>query len=174
MKKRSLLVVLFLLFIFHNNAFSQFGKTCLPNGVFFYTQQQIDNFQTDYPRCTKIVGNITVRTSNITNFNGLDVLTAVGGGMSIYNNQFLPNLDGLNNLTFVDGGLYIHSNDILNSLSGLENLTSIEGTLDISHNDSLNKLVGLENLTSIGGELQIRYNEILNSLEGLEQLSTVG
>ena len=32
------------------------GQGCLPEGIAFTTQEQIDNFQTDYPGCTEIFG----------------------------------------------------------------------------------------------------------------------
>ncbi len=42
-----LLLTLFLLF---NNLYAQ---SCLPNGITFNTQQEIDDFATNYPGCTE-------------------------------------------------------------------------------------------------------------------------
>jgi hypothetical protein len=53
----------------------QLGCTCLPEGINFTTQAQIDNFQTNYPGCTEIEGDVLILGSNITNLTGLSVLT---------------------------------------------------------------------------------------------------
>ncbi len=34
------------------------GQGCLPEGIAFETQEQIDNFQTNYPECTEIEGDV--------------------------------------------------------------------------------------------------------------------
>ncbi|MCD4746108.1 MAG: hypothetical protein K8R58_07400, partial [Bacteroidales bacterium] len=78
MKKLTLLIVL--TFIIQAYVSSQ---TCLPEGIEFTTQAEIDNFQTNYPNCTEIEGDVTINGINITNLNGLNVLTAFGGDLSI-------------------------------------------------------------------------------------------
>lgn len=54
-------------------------STCLPEGIGFGTQAQIDNFQTNYPNCTVILGNVTIYGNDIANLNGLSILTSIGG-----------------------------------------------------------------------------------------------
>ena len=49
MKKLTLLFVL--AFIIQGIGYSQ---SCLPEGIIFETQAQIDSFQIDYPGCTEI------------------------------------------------------------------------------------------------------------------------
>ena len=86
------------------------AQSCLPEGITFTTQAQIDSFQTNYPGCTEIQGDVTIGGniggSNITNLNGLSVLTSIGGNLRIgygYNgNPFLTSLTGLNNLTVAE------------------------------------------------------------------------
>jgi len=56
-----------------------FSQPCLPSGITFSTQEQIDNFQTNYPNCTEIEGDVIIEGNDITNLDGLSVLTAIGG-----------------------------------------------------------------------------------------------
>ncbi len=75
--------------------------TCLPDGITFMTQAEIDNFQTNYPSCIEIEGNVIIQNTernNITNLNGLNVLTSIGGLLEISGNSALTSLAGLNNI----------------------------------------------------------------------------
>ena len=59
---------------------SGFGQSpCLPQGITFTTQEQIDNFQVNYPGCTEIEGDVIISGEDITNLEGLNVVTDVGG-----------------------------------------------------------------------------------------------
>jgi len=99
MKKFYLLLIA--LFAF-NVASSQ---SCLPEGITFSTQAQIDNFHTNYPNCTQIEGSAVIWSSGtgINNLLGLNGLTSIGGNLIINNNNFLTNLSGLNSLTSIGG-----------------------------------------------------------------------
>jgi len=55
------------------------SQPCLPEGIEFNTQEQIDNFQTNYPGCTEIMGTVLIEGNNITNLDGLNGITAIGG-----------------------------------------------------------------------------------------------
>jgi hypothetical protein len=118
---------------------------CLPGGITFTTQEQIDNFQINYPGCTEIEGDVYIGDwmsgSSITNLNGLSVLTSVGGGLYIGNNPSLTNLLGLDNLNTIGGVLWIYWNNAITSLMGLDNLNSIGGTLGIDDNDALTNMI---------------------------------
>jgi hypothetical protein len=147
---------------------------CLPFGnYYFFTQAEIDNFQTNYPNCTEIEGDVEINGDDITNLNGLNILTAIGGELSINGNDALTSLTGLDNVTSIGGELSISGNDALTSLTGLDNVTSIGGGLWIINNDALTSLSGLDNLTSIGGCLRIWENAALMSLTGLENLTFI-
>jgi len=61
------LVLSILLFI----QISASSQSCLPEGITFTTQTQIDYFQSLYPGCTQIEGDVTIIETNITNLNGL-------------------------------------------------------------------------------------------------------
>ncbi len=141
--------------------------TCLPQGIYFSTQSQIDNFQTNYPNCTQIEGDVTISGYDIINLNGLSVLTSVGGSLNIEGNTGLTSLTGLNNVTSIGGYLGISANPSLSSLTGLNNLTFIEDELYIQGNDVLTNLIGFSNLTSIGADLSIIGNSALLSLTEL-------
>ena len=78
------------------------SQPCLPEGIMFTTQAQIDNFQTNYPDCSVIEGWVTIfdghSGDNITNLTGLNVLTSIGGDFIIEANDSLNNLTGLGGL----------------------------------------------------------------------------
>jgi len=81
---------------------------CLPFGNYYLsTQADIDNFQTNYPNCTEIEGDLYIGSwsgTDITNLNGLSILTDIVGDLRIYNNAYLTGLTGLDNVTFIGGG----------------------------------------------------------------------
>jgi hypothetical protein len=151
---------------------------CLPEGIHFTTQAQIDNFQANYPGCTQIEGDVVIGDylckGDITNLNGLRVVTSIGGSLTISNNTLLNSLTGLNSLTSVVRAFWLYGNNSLSDLTGLEGLTAVGHFLYIYGNDSLTKLEGLENLVSIGGYLEIINNDALSSLMGLENLQSLG
>ena len=147
---------------------------CLPYGnYYFFTQNEIDNFQTNYPGCMDLEGNVTISGDDITNLNGLSVLTSIGGILSIGGNNALSGLTGLDNVTSIGESLEILNNNSLTSLTGLDNLTSIVNNLIIGGNDVLSGLTGLNNVTNIGGNLAIGTNAALQNLTGLENLAFV-
>ncbi len=122
------------------------AQGCLPNGITITSQEQIDNFQSSYPDCTIIEGNLIIGDA----YNGTDV----------------SNLIGLEHIVAIGGNLEIFGNDELINLNGLENLTSIgedlkigiiaQGMYDfaIADNPSLCNVFALNGLTSIGGGYQ--------------------
>ena len=109
MKRKAILILMLLV----QQAFV-FSQGCLPEGISFTDQEQIDNFQINYPECTEIEGDVKIAGGDISNLNGLNVLTTIGGnlwvGYDYIGNPLLPNLTGLNNLTTVDGDILINFN----------------------------------------------------------------
>jgi len=164
-----LLVALFVV----NGAMGQPKKpyvSCLPQGITFTTQAQIDNFQTNYPNCTQIEGDVTISGNNITNLNGLNVLTSIGGSLGIWNDNLLTNLSGLNSLSAIGGNFIVQNNPSLLELTGLNNLHSIGGIVMIISNTVLTNLDGMNQLTSIVGSLIIFGNTALTSLMGINNI----
>lgn len=172
MKKITTLIIL--AFVIQTQAFSQ---SCLPNGINIKTQDQIDNFQTVYPNCTKIEGSVMISdqdTNNITNLNGLNVITTINGNLLIGDNNILASFSGLENLTFIGGIFEITDNVLLTDISALGNLSSIGGDLVVRSNNSLPNVQGLNNLVSVGGSLNFSTNDSLANLSGLNNLKFVG
>jgi hypothetical protein len=169
--------LIFLIALMAINYSVVFSQGCLPEGITFTTQEQIDNFQTNYPGCTEIEGEIQIFNqfggTDISNLNGLGVLTSKGSNLVIFGIDSLTNLSGLDNLTSIGGSFEISVSSI-KSLTGLGNLTSIGNNFLIGHNDSLNSLLGINNLQSIGGQLAIVSIDNLTNLEGLDALNYIG
>jgi hypothetical protein len=153
--KKSFLLILGLIL-----SFTASSQSCLPEGITFLWQADIDSFQTNYPGCTKIEGDVTINSFDITNLNGLSVLTSIGGSLSIYV-DVLSSLAGLENLTSIGGGLIIQNNDSLTSLTGLENLTSVHN-IWFRYNHSLTSLTGLDNVITFGSLIWIADNDTLS------------
>lgn len=175
------------------------SQSCLPEGITFKTQAQIDSFQVNYPNCKEIEGDVFIGDwsgSDITNLDGLNVLTSIGGNMwiGIYSingmgwlecdgNTNLEDITGLSSLTTIGGDLGIFCNDSIVDLSGLESLTNIGGSLRIGYaqkdnwiglqiagNQSLTNITALAGITSIGGDIEIMGNVSLTNLAGLENI----
>ena len=148
-----------------------------PDSLYLTRQTQIDSFQIIYPMCSEIEGNVYILNDDITNLNGLNNLTSIGGMLSI-SNTTLTNLTGLDGIDSIGGLLFIGSNLSLTSLTGLEGLASVSWYLKIFSNESLASLSGLQGLTSIGGSLvidgQFGGNSSLTDLTGLESLTSIG
>ncbi|MBW6459488.1 MAG: T9SS type A sorting domain-containing protein [Bacteroidales bacterium] len=176
-------------------ASAQFGCTCLPEGITFTSQEQIDNFQADYPGCTEILGDVIISGNGIQNLNGLSCLISfhgslyiertslikltgldsvqyIGGDFRIFVNEKLIGLNGLYALDSIIGSFRIITNIKLMTTSAMENLAYVGGDLWISFNE-ISDLTGFINLNYIGGKLGIRY-EPLESLAGLENLTYIG
>lgn len=156
------------------NAISQ---QCLPNGIVFNTQSEIDNFQANYPNCTEILGDVEINdnlTGNIMNLNGLNVLTSIGGYLEIKFTGALLNLSGFDNLTRIGGDFLAGTNTSLTSLSGLDNLSYVGGSFDVGLNPMLSGLNGLNNLDSVGDYMVFGSNNSLTSLDGLNNLKKIG
>jgi hypothetical protein len=168
---KNLLLLLVSFFVIQEVAFSQ---SCLPEGITFTTQAQIDNFHSNYPGCTEIAGAVEITGDYISNLDGLSMVTLIGGGLKIKFNKSLASISGLVGLTSVGGDIDISWNESLASLTGLENLASVDGILKIAGHDILTSFAGLENLKSVGGSLRIIWNKVLVNFAGLNNLAEIG
>jgi hypothetical protein len=131
------LIVLFYVLITCNAVCAQ---SCLPEGIIFTTQSQIDSFQIKYPGCTKIEGDVIIQ-GDITNLYSLAKIIYVGGNLEINLSDSLTNLNGLGNLSFIGGNLTIRGSTTwqgvciypaLTGLAGLEKLATIGGSFVLS------------------------------------------
>lgn len=161
----------FLVFILAVNVSVLHGQ-CPTDTIFLTTQQDIDNFSTQFPNCTIIDQDVVIEGSyQIRNLNGLSYITGITGFLDIRSCKTIDDLTGLDNLTSVGGFLRIAGNDI-NSLRGLENLESIGGDLYIQNNDYLENINALSAITHLNG-ITLRNNSALASLNGLENVTTI-
>ncbi len=152
-----------------------FTQPCLPDGITFSNQEEIDNFQSNYPNCTEIGGDVLIAGDDITNLNGLNVLTSVDGSLIIGSysaggNPNLGSLSGLENLETIGIWFFVGYNNSLIDLSGMESLTSIGFFFGIEGNNALTSLSGIENLT-YAKSLHIVQNNSLQSLAGIENVT---
>jgi hypothetical protein len=166
--KTSLLV--FIILIMAPSA--AFSQDC-PYEYYFTTQSLIDNFQTNYPGCTEIQGNVFINGENIANIEGLSVLTHIGGVLYIEDCPDLTSLYGLRNLQSVSGFMNIENCDKITDLTGLNGLDTLVSGGMIYFNDSLQSLNGLNGLKYVGAWFGIYSNYYLRSLEGLDSLNSV-
>ncbi len=149
------------------------SQSCLPEGIHITHQAQINNFQIYHPNCTEIEGSLYISGDDISNLNGLNVLTSVGGDLQIQFCNSLHNLTGLQGITQVGGELDVGYNFALDSFSGLDNLISIGGDFYITTCDGHSSFSGMNKLAYIGGDLNIDQNYGLEILTGLENLDTI-
>ena len=164
------LVILFKLSFAH-------AQGCLPEGITFSTQAQIDQFQSDYPGCSNISGNVTISDvgiDTIRNVDGLLALQSISGNLVMHENYYLQNIIGLQHLTYVGGNLILSYNYRLASLEGFANLDSIGGNFSTTCTNLISDLSDFTNLSSIGGNLTITWNYNMVSLHGLENLNHLG
>ena len=169
MKCQTFLIIFFILI---NHVL--FSQSCLPEGITFTRQGQIDSFQVNYPGCKVIEGFVKITGNDITNLLGLNVLDSVFGRFAIDYAVDLQDLGGLENLKYIGGDFTIQDAQSLHYLTGLETLSAIGGNLEVSWNDWLFSLDGLQQLTAVEGGVYIDANMELTSLEGLDHLTTIG
>ncbi len=75
-----------------------FSQSCLPHGITFGTQEEIDSFQSLYPYCSIIEGDVIIYGDSISNLNGLNSITNINGSLWLKMNEQLHSLEGLTNL----------------------------------------------------------------------------
>lgn len=144
-----------------------FAQSCLPDGIGFTSQAEIDAFATNYPGCTCIEGDVDIFGKNLTSLAGLSQLTEIKGDLRI---SYLsaPDFTGLDNLTNIDGHLSIFGSKNT-STAGLEGITRVGSYVRIILNPFEN-LDGLRNLKRVGLGIILRDNDDLVSLDGLSTI----
>lgn len=152
-----------------------FAQSCIPIGVDFKNQSEIDNFPTTYPGCIEMRGYVVVlenTSGNIRNLDGFAQVVRTGDGFSVVLNDSLRDLSAIEGLESV-GTLQFDGNASLQQLPNLS-LDSIKGTLVVKANPQLENLWGLDNINYVKKSVWIRNNDLLQNLEGLEQLEVIG
>jgi len=102
---------------------TSFSQSCLPDGIGFTSQAEIDAFATNYPGCTCIEGDVDIFGKNMTSLAGLSQITQIKGDLRI---SYLsaPDFTGLDNLTNIDGHLSIFGSKNT-STAGLEGIVRV-------------------------------------------------
>jgi len=160
---------------------SVFSQSCFYPSITLNTQEQVDNFATDYPNCTELHSlQIVSSPGPITNLIGLRQITTAGYCRIGYNPELTSldglenvNLSGLENLDYAGSGIEIKNNDNLTDISTLSSVTSSTGVY-IRNNPKLTNLTGLENLSipdySRTISIAITNNATLSDISGLDIL----
>lgn len=148
------------------------GQRCLPDGITFTSQEQIDNFPIDYPGCSIIEGRLFINeNANVKNLDSLYQIEVIEGDFLLRGANEIRNLDALKNMKF-EGSVTIEENALLSDISALNGITEIFGNFRISENPRLQSLNGLENLENVSGGLFIGNAE--SSLQPLSNLKSAG
>lgn len=149
------------------------AQNCNPQGIIFSSQAMVDNFSVNFPGCSVIEGDVTIRSygSQITNLNGLSQLNCIWGSLIIQGNSLLPDLTGLHNIDSIGVSLWIFENAGLLNLNGLQGLHTLgAGGLFISNNPALQDISGLSALGPQLGQVEICHNPALAALTGLDNV----
>ena len=154
-----------------------FGQSCLPDGITFNSQTEVDQFIIDHPNCKEVLGNIIVNghraEPKITNIDAFANIIKFAGRVEIQNTE-LKNLNGLSNLREANE-LIIEVNDSLANTDGLLNLKKVVsliiGGRDYPPNTFFN---GLNGLDTVYQDLNINSFFGLNNFEGFLNLKYIG
>ena len=156
--------------------YSSYSQSCLPDGILFTSQNEVDAFIIDYPNCTEIEGNVTIVGVDISDLSPFANLLKIGGdllvGSYFIGNEVLLNLDGLQNIDSVLGDIMIWNNPLLESVAPLSPVHVT--TIDIMNNTSLNDLTSLSSFTSIKDDFLLVNNVAIESLNGMDNISNIG
>ncbi|MEO9501386.1 MAG: T9SS type A sorting domain-containing protein [Nonlabens ulvanivorans] len=147
---------------------------CPPGNIILETQADVDAFQSNYPNCTQILGDLylgsysTSSFSNINNLNALNGITSIAGRLQISQVDQLIDLSDLINLNSLDS-LWI-SQSYLSSLNGLQNLTALENLRLFNNHTS--DFSALNHLSSLN-QLRIAFDEVLVDLSGFDHFTNI-
>lgn len=109
---------------------------CPDGDLYFYSQDDLNQFAVDYPWCKHIEGSLSIWSVNISDLSPLSNIITIAGDLSISTTS-LTSLNGLHNLTTV-ASIEISENELLVNIAALENIdpVTIQG-LTITRNRDL-------------------------------------
>ena len=165
--KRLIAYVLFVFILNIENNFSQCGAL----GIELKSQKDVDEFSINYPGCHRILGDLLIENTDITNLDSLYVIDTIDYYLSLTNNYQLENIRGLRHLKYVQD-FYLVNDTSLNSLQGLENLQHVSNSLGILNLSKIINLQGLENLISCR-QLSIGFCDNLYNLSGIDNITEI-
>lgn len=156
------------------------GQMCLPEGIHFTRQSQIDSFSIQYPGCTEIGGDVCIGNcldavgSDIINLDGLMPLNSIKGKLSISHNPLLTSIEGLKNLVVIEDDLLFSWNDVLSSFKGLDQIRVMKGSFTLEWSTGIDSLAGFDMLDTIAGTLTMTYLWDLTSITAFPNLKYLG
>ncbi|MCB0707529.1 MAG: T9SS type A sorting domain-containing protein [Saprospiraceae bacterium] len=178
--KKILVIITALLFFFVHNSVAQ---GCIPGGIAFYSQEEIDNFHINYPGCTEIEGTLELYGEEITNLDGLLGIKSIEGDLSI-NYTTITSLKGLDSLHVIGLNFEVAECSALLDFNGLQKLDTIGGAFMIWGNPLITDFAEMESLRYIGVDcdydwvtycngFQVNGNESLINFHGLENVTAL-
>ncbi len=115
---------------------------CPTSNVTMTTQAEVDQFLTDYPNCTTIVGGVVLEinddgTDPITSLAALSNITSTTGALRILNTT-LTDFSGLNNITSITNTLLLQDNSGITSTAAFANLVTVNSIYLASNSNLAN------------------------------------
>jgi len=138
------------------------AQDCPTSLLVLSTQQEIDNFSSNYPNCTELPASLKIEGNNITNLDGLSQLEMVWS-LQIENCPSLVNVDGLLENLEVLLQLRIVNNNSLERISCSPTYPEVTSGIYIASNQSLTTISGFNNIEIIGVYSNCQGIEILNN-----------
>jgi hypothetical protein len=154
-------------------------NACLPYGNYYLSSQaDVDAFPLEYPDCIDLNGSISIAGEDVISLDSLIQIQSISGDLFIgrrdeTNTNLLTNLQGLNSISGIGGSLIIEWTDALHSLDGLNNLQNIGSDLRFTNNYNLADISALGSMEYLGNDVRISGCTVLNSLDGLQFLDTI-
>ena len=190
------LFILILLCLAISDSLSQ---SCLPEGIVFTRQSQIDSFPILYPNCIEVMGSVEINGTSspifilsglanlkvikgnlrilhcdsLATLHGLEQLHLIGQTLSIQDNVNLVSIAHFVNLDSIGWQIHITGNAVLESLLGLGKIRALRMINTIFNNASLENMMGLNQLKEVRGDLRIINNHRLENLYGLDSLKII-
>ena len=150
------------------------AQSCLPEGITFTSQGQVDSFPINYPGCTTLGGNLTIQGDSITSLSGLSTIQSIVGSLNIAADNQLTSFNGLNNLISIDSNLQISGSTPLVNFIGLDNLVFIGRSLLLDTLSDITGFTGLTSLTTVGGDIFVKNCDKFEGFAGLSSIVTLG
>jgi hypothetical protein len=150
-----------------------YSQGCLPDGINFFTQSEIDEFPANYPGCDSIMGIVNIIGDDITNLDSLQQLVYCEHRLHIQQCPNLRSIEGLKNLKSLGNSLILEYCIGLESLKGLDQLETVGNDVLLWDNYAIHDLKGLGNLKNVGNNFVVHWMDGLKSLDGIDQLSEI-
>jgi len=146
---------------------------CPPSDITLNSQIELDAFVEAYGSCPVFPGNLSIRTSAITDISSLSFLITIQGDLILYDLDQISSLAGLANVTTIAGDFFIDYSAMLTSLATMNQLTSVTGDIGIRSNPLLQDVGLMSGLSNIRGFIDIRDNIALTDVSSLNNITTV-